>query len=73
MPLLLFLLNTLREGQFLDREGKKQTAAVAGFGTERCPFVAGFHLMSALRTGQPILRLVFHAVPLCPLMHELDF
>jgi hypothetical protein len=46
----------------LVRERKEQIAVVAAFGTKRSPLVADFHLVSAFGTGQPILRLVFHAM-----------
>jgi hypothetical protein len=56
-------LDTFRCCQFLVRGRKKQIALVAVFGANQSAFAANFHPVSALWTGEPILRLVSHAVP----------
>ena len=55
--------DTFCAGQFLVREIKKQIALVAVFSAERSALLADFHLMFALRVGEPILRSVLHAAP----------
>jgi hypothetical protein len=56
-------LDTFRGCQFLVRGRKKQIALVAVFGANQSAFAVNFHPVSALWTGEPILRSMSHAVP----------
>jgi hypothetical protein len=65
-------LDTFRGCQFLVRGRKKQIALVAVFGADQSAFAVNFHPVSALWTGEPILRLVSHAVPPNLLMRKIN-